>query len=415
MTTRFAWAIDLAAQSASLVLQKDRSARVSTRTARDLGFACMRVSISTIVPAALVALVAVVHATSDQAADAGEFASPAQTRPAPRAFRGWTTCCTPLLPDQRIEFAGLYPAIEGRLPLANFRQGQIVEIDPRGMSSVEAVEFVAGLKALGARVSIYLVGGHCELGPACDSLPKGVRRGTTGSWHWNKEERRILDITHPAVLARLREGIESGWRLGANYIRIDNLHHPAGSTYPRTPAQVRTIVNMAYDIEDRLRAESIIEPERVTGLVAHNNLTTWEQLITQGKIRRPPSFLTSERTAQLAALPGFEGDSRLKLGTLRSSDVPDIQAGRRIAECLQVPYVIVEFDRAHDLSHPEHTYELPQTYIDALRQLPGVTEVIVLKDEDHYVGRDRVFQGPGPNALPRVPLAQCFPLERRPS
>ena len=175
MTTRFAWAIDLAAQSASLVLQKDRSARVSTRTARDLGFACMRVSISTIVPAALVALVAVVHATSDQAADAGEFASPAQTRPAPRAFRGWTTCCTPLLPDQRIEFAGLYPAIEGRLPLANFRQGQIVEIDPRGMSSVEAVEFVAGLKALGARVSIYLVGGHCELGPACDSLPKAVR------------------------------------------------------------------------------------------------------------------------------------------------------------------------------------------------------------------------------------------------
>ena len=65
---------------------------------------------------------------------------------------------------------------------------------------------------------------------------------------------------------------------------------------------------MAYDIEDRLRAESIIEPERVTGLVAHNNLTTWEQLITQGRIRRPPSFLTSERTAQLAALPGFEGE-----------------------------------------------------------------------------------------------------------
>jgi hypothetical protein len=375
----------------------------------------MRVTISTIVPVALVALVAVVHATSDQTADAAEFASPTHTRAAPRVLRGGTTCCAPLLPDQSIEFAGLYPAIEGRLPLANFRAGQIVEIDPRTMSTVEAVEFVAGLKALGARVSIYLVGGHCELGPACDSLPKSVRQGTTGSWHWNKEERRILDITHPAVLARLREGIENGWRLGANYIRIDNLHHPAGSTHPRTPAQMQTIINMAYDIEDRLRAESIIEPERVTGLVAHNNLTTWEQLITQGKIRRPPSFLTSERTAQLAALPGFEGDSRLKEGRLRPSDVPDIQAGRRIAECLQVPYVIVEFDRAHDLSHPQHTYEPPQTYIDALRQLPGVAEVIVLNNEDHYVGRDRVFRGPGPNLLPRVPLAQCLPLDRRSS
>lgn len=382
---------------------------------RGLGFTRMRASIPTAVAVALLALVAIVHTTSDQAAHAEEFASPTHARTAPLLSRRWTTCCARLLPDQSIEFTGLYPGIEGRLPLANFRPGQIVEIDPRTMSSVEAVEFVAGLKALGARVSIYLVGGHCELGPACDSLPKSVRLGSTGSWHWNKEERRILDITHPAVLARLRDGIENGWRLGANYIRIDNLHHPAGSTHPRTPAQMRTIINMAYDIEDRLRAESIIEPERVTGLVAHNNLTTWEELITQGRVRRPPSFLTSERTAQLAALPGYEGDSRLKRGRLRPIDVPDIQAGRRIAECLQIPYTIVEFDRAHDLTHPEHSYELPRTYIDALRQLSGVTEVIVLSNEDRYVGRDRVFQGPGPNLLPRVPLAQCFPLERRPS
>ena len=141
--------------------------------------------------------------------------------------------------------------------------------------------------------------------PACDSLPKGVRRGTTGSWHWNKEERRILDITHPAVLARLREGIEGGWRLGANYIRIDNLHHPAGSTHPRTPAQVRTIVNMAYDVEDRASAESIIEPERVTGLVAHNNLTTWEQLITQGGNPAASQFLDIGAHPQWRVLPWF--------------------------------------------------------------------------------------------------------------
>jgi hypothetical protein len=317
--------------------------------------------------------------------------------------RDQKTLCSRCLPTETIRFAGLHPAIEERLPLANFEPGQIVEINPGTMSYSEGRDYIASLKGLGARVSIYLVGGHCEVGADCDSLPSTVQIGSTGSWNWNEGERRILNITHPAVLARLATGIENGWRLGANYIRIDNLHHPAGSTHPRTAAQMQIIINLGQDIEDRLRADGSIEPERVTGLVAHNNLVSWRRLIEQGQLRRPPALLTSERTAQLAAFAGFEGDAQMKRGQLSPRQIPDIQAGRTLAEHFQIPYTIVEFRRSHDLAHPGQTYELPQTYVDIVRKLSGVTEVIVMPHESQYVGREQAFWGRGPKTLAKRP------------
>jgi hypothetical protein len=321
--------------------------------------------------------------------------------------------CPRLLSNQTAPFSGLFPAIEQRLSLSRFRSGEIVEIDPRFMSEPEAVEYIRAIQMLGARVSIYLVGGHCDIGADCDSLPGSVRLGTTGSWNWDKEERRILDITDPAVLARLASGIENGWRLGANYIRIDNLHHPAGSSAPRTPAQMKTIIDLALDVEDQLRASGVIAPERVTGLVAHNNLIVWEQLITEGKIRRPPAFLTSERTAQLAALPGYEGDQRMKMGQLTPADVPEIGAGARIAEHFQIPFIVVEFARAHDLTRRDVVYESPIAYAEMVSRMKGVTEVIIVQDESHYVGRDRVIPGSGPRMLAQKPLLDA-PLGGQP-
>ncbi len=311
--------------------------------------------------------------------------------------------CGRLLPAETIKFAGLYPTIEERPPLSNFEAGQIVEIDPRSMTAREARAYIESLRALGARVSIYLVGGHCDIGADCKSLPNSVQLGSTGSWNWDKTERRILNVTHPGVLARLAKGMENGWRLGANYIRIDNLHHPAGSTQPRAPAEMQAIIDLGHDIEDRLRANGTIEPGRVTGLVAHNNLVSWRQLIEQGRLRRPPAFLSSERTGQLAALPDFEGDIRMKGSQLLPRDVPDIQAGRRLAEHFQIPYAIVEFRRSHDLARAGQTYELPQTYVNAVLRLSGVTEVIVIPNESRYVGPGEVFWGKGPKALPRRP------------
>lgn len=353
------------------------------------------------IAAAWGAAAAVVAQIGCSAAYAGGLGESRTAGPAPAAVEH--DLCARLVPAETIKFAGLYPAIEERLPLSNFRAGQIVEIDPRKMTTREARAHIEGLKARGARVSIYLVGGHCDIDEDCKSLPKSVPLGSTGSWNWDESERRILNVTHPAVLARLAKGMENGWRLGANYIRIDNLHHPAGSSHPRTPAEMRTIIDLGHDIEDRLRADGTIERERVTGLVAHNNLVSWRQLIEQGRLRRPPAFLTSERTGQLAALPGFEGDIRMKGGRLLPADVPDIEAGRRLAEHFQIPYAIVEFRRSHDLARPGHTYELPQKYVDALLRLSGVTEVIVIPNESRYVGPGEVFWGRAPSALPRRP------------
>ena len=307
--------------------------------------------------------------------------------------------CSRLLPRATVGFSGLYPTLEGKVPIAEFRPGQIVEINPYLMSGSDAREYIRQIKSVGARVSIYVIGGHCEIDRDCDHLPATVRLGTTGSWYWDRLERRILNITHPAVLARLAAEIENGWRLGANYIRIDNLHHPAGSTHRRTAGQMQKILGLAQTIESRLHASGVIEAERVTGLAAHNNLVVWRQLLEQGKLQRPPAYLTSERTAQLAAFPHYEADTLMKTNELTPSDVPDIPAGRQLAEHFQIPYVVVEFRRSHDLARIGKTYELPQSYVDKVHRLAGVSEVMVMASEDQYAGRGDVLWGRGPKLL----------------
>ncbi len=306
--------------------------------------------------------------------------------------------CTPAI-DSTFSFTGLNPAIEGKLPLSTFKSGEVVEVDPVTMSAEDARGYIKALQDKGARVSIYLVGGHCDRGPDCDALSGDVKLGSTGSWNWDKSERRVLDITHPKVKARLAKGIANGFMLGANYVRIDNLHHPSGSTNPRSPEQMREIIELAQEIEDQLRADGSIPPSRVTGIVAHNNLVVWDELVRAGSIRRPPAFLTSERTAQLAPGARWQGDAKMKAGQLKPSDVPEIEAGRRLATILNVPYLIVEFRRTHDLAAVGKFYALPQSYVDATAALEGVTEVIVMPSEDHYIGRSAVYPGNGPAVL----------------
>lgn len=303
-------------------------------------------------------------------------------------------------PATRQTFTGLYPAIEGRLPLSNFAAGMIVEIDPRTMSESAAREHISELQALGARVSIYLVGGHCDLGKDCDSLTPDVRLGPTGSWNWDRSERRVLDIAHEKVLQRLARGIENGWKLGANYIRIDNLHFPAGSKEPRTAAQMRRIIDVAHDIEDLLRKDGVIPADRHTGLVAHNNLVVWKELVDRKKIRRPPVFVTSERTGQLAPADGYDGDGKLKAGALIPADVPEVVDGGKLAIALDIPYSIKEFQTSHDLASKGQTYQLPPIYVERLVKMKGVTEVGVIAHESQYVGQGKIYRGSGSDRLP---------------
>lgn len=306
--------------------------------------------------------------------------------------------CAPAI-DRTFAFTGLNPAIEGKLPLATFAKGQVVEIDPVTMPADAARIYIKALQDKGARVSIYLVGGHCDRGADCDALASDVKLGSTGSWNWDKSERRILDITHPKVKARLAKGIANGFMLGANYVRIDNLHHPSGSINPRRPDEMREIIDLAQEIEDQLRTDGSIPSSRVTGIVAHNNLVVWDELVRAGKIRRPPAFLTSERTAQLAPGDRWQGDAKMKAGQLKPTDVPEIEAGRRLALLLNVPYSLVEFRRTHELAASGKYYALPQVYVDAAAALDGVTEVIVMPSEDQYIGRAAVYPGNGPAML----------------
>src|SRR5262249_47887899 len=65
--------------------------------------------------------------------------------------------CPRLLPGETIRFAGLYPAIEARLALANFTAGQGVEIDPPTMSLARGGQKLGGPPALRAPGSLYLI------------------------------------------------------------------------------------------------------------------------------------------------------------------------------------------------------------------------------------------------------------------
>ena len=316
------------------------------------------------------------------------------------AIAAGPAACPALYPGGTVACAGLFPAIEEKMPLSNFKKGMIVEIDLATMTTAEAREYIPALQKIGARVSIYLVGGHCEKGPDCDALSKKqVKLGPTGSWNWDKSERRILDMVHVAVKERLAKGIVNGFMLGANYIRIDNLHHPAGSTDRRGPDQMRQLIDLVQEIEDQMRADGTIPPDRATGVVAHNNLVVWAGLVEAGKIRRPPALLTSERTAQLVAGDGWNGDAKMKSGTLEPAGIAEIDTGRRLAMRLNVPYSIAEFRNNHDLARRGKFYSLPQTFVEAAAALDGVTEVIVIPSEDHYVGRAEVFAGKGPKVL----------------
>ncbi len=317
------------------------------------------------------------------------------------------TVCAQLYPGGMMPFAGLFPAIEERMDVSLFKPHQIVEIDFTTMPETAFRKHVKDLQTLPARVSIYLPGGHCNIANKdCAALERvGIKVGKTGSWNWDKDEKRILNIDHPASIDRLARGAERGWRLGANYIRVDNLHNPAGSQLQRTPAQMKKIFDAIHDVEDRLRQDGTIPPDRPTGVVAHNNLDVWLQLISTGQLRRPPVFVTSERTAQLAFKgQGYKGDTSMKEGALTPEMIEEITAGRRLALKLGLPYSIAEFRTAHDLGgRKEATYPTPQTFIDALHKLPGVTEVIVIPHESQYVGRGDAFPGSGPTTLAAGP------------
>ncbi len=326
------------------------------------------------------------------------------------AIAAGPAACPALYPGGTVAFAGLFPAIEEKMPLSNFKKGMIVEIDLATMTTAEAREYIPALQKIGARVSIYLVGGHCTTYENdCARLEKaGVTFGSTGSWNWDKEERRIYVITHPAFVKRVKAGAEKGWRAGANYIRIDNLHYPAGSKEPRTAAAMKVLFDVLLQLEDDLRAEGAIPADRPTGVVAHNNLEVWEEMIKQGMLKRPPVFLTSERTAQLALKgQGYKADALMKAGKLSAADHAEISAGRRISSRIGIPYTIAEFQATHDLGAKQGaTYQLPASYVEDLKGLPGVTEVIVIPDETHYVGRGKAHAGPGPKALAATPFPE---------
>ena len=82
-----------------------------------------------------------------------------------------------------------------------------------------------------------------------------------------------------------------------------------------------------------------------------------------------------------------------------------------IAPCVRSGHspndILAEFQISHDLGAKRgRTYPLPAPYVAALAGLAGVSEVIVIADEAHYLGPGVVHVGPGPRTLAAAALPQ---------
>ncbi len=290
-------------------------------------------------------------------------------------------------------FSGLVLAIEGE-DARTFRgldmRGKIVEIDPialrgNGWNNNRIRQYVSDLKNMGATPQVYLVGGHLQSGRDNLNDPR-FQTGPTGNWRWDGNERRIHNITSPASMERIRQGVADAFSLGIPLIRIDNLHNPGGAAAPRTAAQLKQFADMVHREEDQARARGSIQPNEVAGFTAHNNHVEWEKLVNSGALQRLPVWLTSEKTPQQTG--DYSGDQRAKAGTLTPADIPEIAAAQRMAGRFNLPYAIVDARSMDDAARRGSTYQLPQSYVQALQRLPNVSEVTVLNGESNYSSRN---------------------------
>ncbi|MBS0241859.1 MAG: hypothetical protein JSS20_06755 [Proteobacteria bacterium] len=275
-----------------------------------------------------------------------------------------------------VAITGYNAAIDiDRFPaLSSVRKGQVVEFNPAPLA--DPAGYMRDVALLGAVPEWYWVGLNCLAGTDCDALgAAGVKLGSTGTPEWNKTEKRIYDITHPASLARARvemhRALEAAAEAGSNLLfRIDNLHNLDNPTFDmrdvRSDAEVSTLLNVWFEEVAKLRAAGRLKPSQIVGLTAHNNLAFWSRWIASG--RTPPLVMQLENPTQV---------------------LDELQIGVNLMRDRSIPLIAIEFERGLD-------YVPTPDQIDAVAQKVSLT--IVIADETHYEGA-RTIDGPGPREL----------------
>lgn len=272
------------------------------------------------------------------------------------------------------------------LSLSSVRSGHTVEIDPFGHTVPKG--FIKAAQEKGAKVVVYLPGGHCYTDggkDGCDQYSeKGIKFGRTGAVWENKGERRILDQSHPEFVARQEERFLDVFRLGANGSRYDNLHSPEGGS-KATKEQVEAIYGAFLQARDRFIQAGGKEPKGGFGLVPHNSMPIWEQLINEGKVNPKDIFMLGlERTTQLS-------------GDADPLNHPEIEAALRIAKRHNLGVAITNFQLEHtkdkqgknkDVNLDDHYPNYQDRVLQAARNAGVKVQITTVPDEDNYYSFD---------------------------
>lgn len=285
---------------------------------------------------------------------------------------------------------------DGNVSLSSVKAGHTVEIDPFGHESfpegLSAKKFIREAQNKGARVVIYLPGGHVytssgspdSISHYTDSKWKAkygepLRFGNTGGVWQEKGERRVIDQTHPGFLARQQQRMLDSMELGANGVRYDNLHSPTGGE-KATEKQVLAIYETFLKAKEQFLTKGGKIPRGGLGIVPHNSMPIWEKLIEEGKVDPKNIFMLGlERTTQLS-------------NNAAPEQHPEILAAIRMAKKYGFGMAVTNFQTERnragkvDLNTSHANYQ--QRVFDLIKRAGIVGQVTTVPDENNYYSFD---------------------------
>jgi len=285
---------------------------------------------------------------------------------------------------------------DGNVSLSSVKAGHTVEIDPFGHQSfpdgLSAQKFIREAQNRGAKVVVYLPGGHVYTSPGgpdsmsqyTDSKWKAkygepLRFGNSGGVWQEKGERRVLDQSHPGFLARQQQRMLDCMNLGANGIRYDNLHSPSGGE-KATEKQILAIYETFLKAKEQFLAKGGKIPQGGLGLVPHNSMPIWEKLIEEGKVDKNNIFMLGlERTTQLS-------------NNAPPEQHPEILAAIRMSKKYGFGMAVTNFQTERtrtgtvdlDSNHPNYQ----QRVFDLIKQAGILGQVTTVPDENNYYSFD---------------------------
>lgn len=262
-----------------------------------------------------------------------------------------------------------FPATSG------IKAGELVEFFPAAGKDWAA--YIGEVKRKRALPEWYWIGANCEKGNDCDGLVRaGVELTSTGTAEWNKTERRIARLDHPAVVRRAeaemrRALIAAGKAKSDLAFRIDNMHdlndrHFYDLDHTRAVADLRAMTQAWGRVVEAMRNAGAIARDQAVGLTAHNNFRLWREMMAE------------------------DGPAPIVLRIENPTQWPkDLAVGLELMRARGLPLIAVEFREGHK-------YRPDPARMAAIQR--DVSLLALMENEDNYQDGEMRW-GAGPKTI----------------